>query len=325
MRRAGEYSMSSENLIIGSQQPAGAGEAGAKGAGPGAGELIKETTTADFAADVIDASRAAPVLVDFWAPWCGPCKQLTPILEGAIGKAGGKVRLVKMNIDDHPQIPGQLGIKSIPAVIAFKDGQPLDGFMGALPESQVMAFIERVAGPIGPSDTEQAIAAADAALQAHDYTTAASLYSTVLQGEPENLVALAGLAQCHIALGNLDQARGLLSAVADAKRSDPALAAVLAALDLAEKTSHLGDPGDLARKLELQPDDHQTRFDLALALNARGDRAGAVEQLVTILSRDRQWNEDAARKQLLQFFEAWGASDPATQKGRQRLSSVLFS
>jgi len=317
--------MSSDNFIIGAQQPAAAGQAGAKGAGPGAGELIKDTTTADFAADVLDASRQMPVLVDFWAPWCGPCKQLTPILEGAVRKAAGKVALVKMNIDDHPQIPGQLGIKSIPAVIAFKDGQPLDGFMGALPESQVMAFIERVAGPIGPSDTEQAIAAADAALQAHDYTTAASLYSTVLQGEPDNLVALAGLAQCHVALGNLDQARGLLSAVPDAKQTDPALAGVLAALDLAEKTSHLGDPGDLARRLESQPDDHQTRFDLALALNARGDRSGAVEQLVAILKRDRQWNEDAARKQLLQFFQAWGDTDPATLTGRRRLSSVLFS
>ena len=317
--------MGSDNIIIGGQQQPGAGEAGIAGAGSDAGALIKETTTENFAADVIDASRETPVLVDFWAPWCGPCKQLTPILEAAIGKAGGKVKLVKMNIDDHPQIPGQLGIKSIPAVIAFKDGQPLDGFMGALPESQVMAFIERVAGPIGPSDTEQAVAAAEAALQAHDYTTAASLYSTVLQGEPENLVALAGLAQCHIALGNLDQARGLLSQVPDAKQSDAALVGVLAALDLAEKTSHLGNPDDLARKLESEPDDHQTCFDLALALNARGDRAGAVEQLVTILSRNREWNEDAARKQLLQFFEAWGATDPATQTGRQRLSSVLFS
>ena len=163
--------MSTANFIIGEQQKPGSGEPGVARADSDAGELIKETTTADFVADVIDASRTAPVLVDFWAPWCGPCKQLTPVLEGAVRKAGGKIRLVKLNIDDHPQIAGQLGIKSIPAVLAFKDGQPLDGFTGALPESQIMAFIERVAGPLGPTDTEQAIAAAEAALQAHDPCT----------------------------------------------------------------------------------------------------------------------------------------------------------
>jgi len=317
--------MSSDSFIIGEPQQPGSGEADLDKAGSDAGELIKDTTTENFTADVLDASRQTPVLVDFWAPWCTPCKQLTPILEGAVRKAGGKVRLVKMNIDDHPQIAGQLGVKSIPAVIAFKDGKPLDGFMGALPESQIMAFIERIAGPIGPSDAEQALAAANAALEAHDTATAASLFSTVLQGEPENLTALAGLAQCYIALGNLDQAKGLLSVVPEEKRADSALAKVLAALDLAEKISHLGNPDDLARRLEAEPDDHQARFDLALALNARDDRSGAVEQLVTILRRDRQWNEDAARKQLLQFFEAWGPTDPATQTGRQRLSSVLFS
>ncbi len=317
--------MSSDSFIIGEQQQPGSGEVGLDKAGSDAGELIKETTTENFTADVLDASRETPVLVDFWAPWCNPCKQLTPILEGAVRKAGGKIRLVKMNIDENPQIAGQIGVKSIPAVIAFKDGQPLDGFMGALPESQIMAFIERVAGPIGPSDSEQALAAADAALAAHDYPTAAGLYSNVLQGDPDNLAALAGLAQCHIALGNLDQAKGLLSVVPEEKQTDSALAGVLAALDLAEKISHLGNPDDLARRLESEPDDHQARFDLALALNARNDRSGAVEQLVTIARRDRQWNEDAARKQLLQFFQAWGPTDPATQTGRQRLSSVLFS
>jgi putative thioredoxin len=309
--------MSAEHLIIGT---------GGNGSAPAAGaDLIKDTTTETFRADVLDASRTTPVLVDFWAPWCGPCKQLTPILEKAVKAAKGKVKLVKMNIDDHPQIAGQLGIQSIPAVIAFKNGQPLDGFMGALPESQVAAFIERVAGPSGPSDADQAKAAAEEALAQRDYAGAAGLYSAVLQAEPDDLAALGGLARCFIGLGELEQARGILMGLTPAQEKDPAISGARAALEAAAQAESLGSPADLARRLERDPGDHQTRFDLAIALNARGDRAAAAEQLLDIVRRDRTWNEEAARKQLVQFFEAWGPKDPAAIKGRQRLSSLLFA
>jgi putative thioredoxin len=308
--------MSAEHLILGS---------GGAAAPQGDADLIKETTTQAFRADVLEASRTVPVLVDFWAPWCGPCRQLTPIIENAVRAAKGKVRLVKMNIDDHPQIAGQLGIQSIPAVIAFKNGQPLDGFMGALPESQVAAFIERIAGPTGPSGADEARAAADAALAAKDYATAASLYSALLEQDPDDLAALAGLVRTFLALGELEQARGLLSGLTPEQEADPAISGARAALEAAAQAEGIGQPAELRRRLERDPADHQTRFDLALALNAEGDRAGAVEQLLDVVRRDRTWNEEAARKQLLQFFEAWGPKDPAALKGRQRLSSLLFA
>jgi putative thioredoxin len=309
--------MSAENLIFGQ------GRSGS--APPVPADFIKDTTTQDFRADVLEVSRSVPVLVDFWAPWCGPCRQLTPVLEKAVKAARGKVRLVKMNIDEHPQIAGQLGIQSIPAVIAFKNGQPLDGFMGALPESQVTAFIERVAGPAGANDGDRAMEAAAAMLDAKDYPGAAGLYTAVLQADPDNLAALAGLVRCYIGLGELTQARGLLAGLSPAQEKDSAISSARAALEAAAQAEKLGQPADFARRLESNPDDHQTRFDLALALNARGDRAGAADQLIEIIRRDRTWNEEAARKQLLQFFEAWGPKDPAAVKGRQRLSSLLFA
>ncbi len=316
--------MASDSTIIG-LGPAPVGD-GAAGGGNGAGnDLIKDTTTQDFAIDVLDASKSAPVLVDFWAPWCGPCKQLTPLLENAVRKARGAVRLVKMNIDDHPQIPGQLGIQSIPAVIAFKDGKPLDGFMGAVPESQIVAFIERIAGPVGPGDAENAIKAGEAALAEHDYATAAGHFGEALQSEPDNAAAVGGLVRCQVALGNLEQAHGLLASLSEAMKSDPAIAGARAALELAEQANELGDASEMRSRLEGEPDNHQLRFDLAVALNARGDRAGATDQLLEIVRRAREWNDEAARKQLLQFFDAWGTSDPATQSGRRRLSSLYFA
>ncbi|KFC63391.1 putative thioredoxin [Bosea sp. LC85] len=287
--------------------------------------LIKDTTTQGFRQDVVAESMNQPVLVDFWAPWCGPCKQLTPVIEKVIKAAGGKVKLVKINIDEHPQIPGQLGIQSIPAVIAFQRGQPIDGFMGALPESQIKAFIEKLVGPMGPGATEELVAAAQEALEAGDAAGASELYANVLALEPENVAALAGLARLHLDMGDIDGAKGILAAVPEAKASDPALAAVRAAIELAEQAASLGDTAELEAKVAANPGDHQARFDLALALNAHDKREEAVDQLVAIIKADRTWNDDGARKQLLQFFEAWGHMDDASVAGRRKLSTLLFS
>jgi putative thioredoxin len=275
---------------------------------------------------VLDASRSVPVLVDFWAPWCGPCKQLTPVLEKTVRAAKGRVKLVKMNIDDHPQVAGQLGIQSIPAVIAFKDGQPLDGFMGAIPESQVVAFIDRVAGPSGHAGgAEEALKAAAEALSARDYAGAAALYSGVLQHDANNMAALGGLIRCFVALGEIAQARGLFAGLTPEQENDPAIAGARSALELASQAEKLGAPSDLKRRIEADPNDHQARFDLALVLNSQGDRTGATDALLEIVKRNRGWNEEAARKQLVQFFEAWGIKDPAAIAGRQRLSLLLFA
>jgi putative thioredoxin len=301
--------------------------ASGKGAGqPAPTDLIKDTSTRDFMADVIEASKAQPVLVDFWAPWCGPCKQLSPIIEKVVREAKGAVKLVKMNIDEHPTIPQQMGVQSIPAVFAFVDGRPVDGFMGALPESQIKEFISRIAGPT-PEEAglEDVLASAQAAFDEGDVAGAAEIYAAVLQEDRENLAAIAGLARCLIQSGELDRARQTLALVPPGKENDPAVAGARAALELAEQTADLGDIGDLAKHLEADANNHQARFDLALALNARGDREDAVNHLIEIVRRKRDWNEEAARKQLVQFFEAWGPTDPMTIEARRKLSSVLFS
>jgi putative thioredoxin len=287
-------------------------------------DLIKNTTTKDFLRDVIEASREVLVLVDFWAPWCGPCRQLTPILEKAVRGAKGAVRLVKLNIDEHPQIPGQMGVQSIPAVFAFQDGRPVDGFMGALPESRVNAFIARLIGD-GNGDTAADNEAAEEALAAGDLNTAAQLFGEVLQKDRENAQALAGLAKCYIKTGDLTRAEQTLALVPPAKADSAAVTSARAALELARKAPAAGEIDALRAKLAADPKDAQARFELALALNAKGDRKGALDELLTLVAKNRSWNDDAARKQLLQLFDAWGPSDPSTVTGRQRLSSLLFA
>jgi len=288
-------------------------------------DLVKETTTQAFAADVIEESTRQPVLVDFWAPWCGPCRTLGPIIEKAVRAAGGSVRLVKMNIDDHPQVAGQLGIQSIPAVIAFSNRQPVDGFVGALPESQVKAFIDRVSGPQGSPEADQLVAEGDRRLEAGDAPGAAEMFGAALQANSQSVPAIVGLAKCHIAGGNLDAARDTLAALPDSAGKDPAVAAVRAQVELAAQTEALGDGAALEARIAADPKDFDARFDLALLLNAKGDREAAADQLLEIIGKNRSWQDEKARKQLVQFFEAWGPTDEATLAGRRRLSSVLFS
>ena len=287
--------------------------------------LVRDTTTQTFRKDVIEESRRQPVLVDFWAPWCGPCKQLTPVLEKAVRSAKGAVKLVKMNIDEHPAIPGQMGIQSIPAVIAFVNGQPADGFMGALPESQVTAFLERLTKQEIHSEEKELLKAADAALAAGDPTEAAELYSEILAGDPANVQALAGLARSYLETGSIEQAKQTLAQVPEAKRSEAAVTAARAALEVAEQAVHLGPVAELEQKVVANPLDHQARFDLAIALNGNNRRQEALDHLIEIVRRDRKWNDDGARKQLVQFFEAWGPTDEHTVAGRRRLSSILFA
>jgi putative thioredoxin len=286
---------------------------------------VKDTTTQTFVKDVIEESKRQPVLVDFWAPWCGPCKQLGPVLEKAVRAAKGKVKLTKMNIDEHPAIPGQMGIQSIPAVIAFVNGQPADGFMGALPESQVIAFLERLTKDRIGGEAKDLLKAADTALAEGDAAGAAELYGLLLAEEADNVQALAGLVRCYVETGALDQARQTLAMVPEAKASDAAVAAARAALELAEQAKTLGPVTELEQKVAANPLDHQARFDLALALNGKSQRLDALEQLIAIVKRDRKWNDDGARKQLVQFFDAWGPTDEATIEGRKRLSSILFA
>jgi putative thioredoxin len=302
-----------------------------QGSGPApqtASDLIKETTTQTFVKDVIEESKRQPVLIDFWAPWCGPCRQLTPIIEKAVRAANGKVKLVKMNIDEHPAIPGQMGIQSIPAVIAFVNGQPADGFMGAVPESQVTAFIDKLTAGMpgaGEPNIAEILQEAEAVLAEGDPATAAQIYAEVLAADATNITALAGLAKCYVATGAIEQAKQTLAMVPESKRNDAAVKSVQAALDLAEQAASVGPVTELEQKVTANPLDHQARFDLATALNASGKRAEAAQHLLEIVKRDRKWNDDGARKQLIQFFEAWGGADEATVEGRKRLSTILFS
>ena len=296
--------------------------------------LIKDSTDRTFKADVIDASLEAPVLVDFWAPWCGPCRALTPAIEKVIKEKGGKIRLVKINIDENPQIAGQLGVQSIPNVFAFAGGRPIDMFLGNMPESEVRKFADRVIATAGPGkpqagsveeEIKNAMVAAKEALATGDLNTAAQIFGMVLQHQPENAEAILGMSRVYLKAGEAEQAQTIFDTVPAEARKGIDYTSLAAELKLLSEAAKVGGTADLQRRLEKSPDDHQARYDLALALNAEGKRVEAAEQLVAIMKRDRTWTDDGARKKLLDFFEAWGPKDDATLKGRRMLSALLFS
>ena len=297
---------------------------GGAGAGPAA---VKDVTTATFMTEVVDGSFDAPVIVDFWAPWCGPCKQLGPILEKTVRATNGAVRMVKVNIDENPQIAQQMRIQSIPAVYAFKDGRPVDGFVGAQPESQVKQFVQRLGGGKGgPSPVEEAMAMAKQALQTGDHKSAGALYSQILQRDPANLEALAGNIRAMIARGDLGKARQALDRVPKESANHAEIIAARSALELAEQAQKaMAGASKLRARLARNPDDHEARFEFATALFGSGDREAAIDELLGLFKRDREWNEQAARKQLVKFFEAMGPTDPLTLSGRRRLSAQMFS
>lgn len=293
---------------------------------PAPAELIKDSDTKHFAQDVMEASRQQPVIVDFWAPWCGPCKQLGPNLEKVVKAANGKVKLVKINVDENQQLAAQMRVQSIPAVFAFVDGQPVDGFMGALPESQLKQFVDRLGSKGGMAEEiGAAVEEGSAALAEKDYQTAAQIFGEVLQADREHAGALAGLARCQIESGEFENAKATLALVPPSKINDADVIGARAALDLALNPVDLSEAAVLAEAVARNPDDHQARLDLAVLQNANGDKAAALDNLLYSIRKQRDWNEEAARKQLVKFFEAWGPKDEVTLQGRRRLSSILFS
>jgi putative thioredoxin len=303
-------------------------EFGAKGTEygvPGAGDVVKDATTATFKVDVLDASRSVPVVVDFWAAWCGPCKQLTPVIEKIVRGHRGKVRLVKVNVDENQAISAQLRIQSLPTVYAFRDGQPVDGFVGVQPESAIKAFIDRLVADDAEIGIAEVLKTGEELLEQDDLQGAAEVFASILQEEPTNAEALAGLASCYMRSGDLTRAKQTLSLVPPDKRELASVKGIEAALLVAEKSAGAGELAELRKRVAGNPKDLQARLDLAVALGASDDRQDALELLLDLIATDRNWNDEAARKQLLQFFDAWGPKEPLVAEGRRRLSSILFS
>lgn len=286
--------------------------------------VVEDVSIEEFKPKVLDESANQPVLVDFWAPWCGPCKQLAPILEKVVSSTEGRVKLVKMNIEEHPQIAGQLGIKSIPAVIAFQNGQPADGFMGAVPEGQIKDFIERLVGPVSDPVGDQ-IAAGVEALNNNDPESAIGKFEAAIAADNSNYDALAGLARAHIAIDDLDRAKALLDTLPEPTPEIPSVLEALAALKIAEQAGNISDLKNLEKTLADNPANHQARFDLAISLAADEMREDAADHLLHIIKANPDWNEEAAKRQLLEFFQIWGPMDEQTIAARRKLSAILFS